>query len=112
MIETVNKPYAKTFEKFAIKDPNILCLSADLTSSCEIDGFRDKNPTKFIYHLHGCSDKGYHSGWIAPKSHFLDVDQVLFYGKRMQDVFKDNQVLKMVLTKFTRKLQAIFTQIF
>ena len=45
MIETVNKPYAKTFEKFAIKDPNILCLSADLTSSCEIDGFRDKNPS-------------------------------------------------------------------
>tara|TARA_B110000438_G_scaffold284676_1_gene313968 strand:- start:719 stop:1723 length:1005 start_codon:yes stop_codon:yes gene_type:complete len=48
MIETVNKPYAKTFEKFAIKDPNILCLSADLTSSCEIDGFRDKNPSRFI----------------------------------------------------------------
>ena len=48
MIETVNKPYAKTFEKFAIKDPNILCLSADLTSSCEIDGFRDKYPFRFI----------------------------------------------------------------
>jgi transketolase len=48
MIETVNKPYAKTFEKFAINDPNILCLSADLTSSCEIDGFRDKNPSRFI----------------------------------------------------------------
>ena len=48
MIETVNKPYAKTFEKFAIKDPNILCLSADLTSSCEIDGFRDKNPSRFL----------------------------------------------------------------
>ena len=48
MIETVNKPYAKTFEKFAINDSNILCLSADLTSSCEIDGFRDKNPSRFI----------------------------------------------------------------
>ncbi len=53
-----------------------------------------KNQTKFIYHLHGCSDKGYHSGWIAPKSHFLDVDQVLFYGRRMKDIFKDNQVLE------------------
>ncbi len=49
--------------------------------------------TKFIYHLHGCSDKGYHSDWIAPKSHFLDVDQVLFYGQRMEDIFKDNGVL-------------------
>ena len=48
MIETVNKPYARAFEKFAIKDSNILCLSADLTSSCEIDGFRDKNPQRFI----------------------------------------------------------------
>lgn len=50
--------------------------------------------TKFIYHLHGCSDKGYHSDWIAPKSHFLDVDQVLFYGKRMHDIFRDNGVLE------------------
>lgn len=49
--------------------------------------------TKFIYHLHGCSDKGYHSNWIAPKSHFLDVDQILFYGQRMHDIFKDNKVL-------------------
>ncbi len=50
--------------------------------------------TKFIYHLHGCSDKGYHSDWIAPKSHFLDVDQVLFYGRRMHDIFRDNGVLE------------------
>lgn len=51
------------------------------------------NETEFIYHLHGCSDKGYHSNWITPSSHFLDVDQILFYGARMIDIFKDNGVL-------------------
>ena len=37
MIEIVNKPYGKAFEKIAKEDYNILCLSGDLTSSCEID---------------------------------------------------------------------------
>ncbi len=52
-----------------------------------------KKKTRFIYHLHGCSDKGYHSNWISPKSHFLDVDHLLLYGKRMEDLFKDKGVL-------------------
>ena len=26
----------------------ILCLSADLTSSCEVDGFRDRHPEQFL----------------------------------------------------------------
>ncbi len=48
MIEIVNKPYASAFEKFAIANKEILCLSADLTSSCEIDGFRDRHPDQFL----------------------------------------------------------------
>ena len=51
-----------------------------------------RQKTEFIYHLHGCSDKGYYSDWISPSSHFLDVDKVLFYGQRMIDIFKDNHV--------------------
>lgn len=48
MAEMVNRPYAGAFEKFAAGNPDILCLSADLTSSCEIDGFRDRHPQQFV----------------------------------------------------------------
>lgn len=48
MVEMVSKPYAKAFEAFAAGNPDILCLSADLTSSCEIDGFRDRHPDQFV----------------------------------------------------------------
>lgn len=48
MIEMVNRPYASAFEKFALAHPDVLCLSADLTSSCEIDGFRDRHPEQFL----------------------------------------------------------------
>jgi transketolase len=48
MVEMVNRPYAKAFESFAAGKPEILCLSADLTSSCEVDGFRDKYPDQFL----------------------------------------------------------------
>ncbi len=48
MVEMVNRPYATAFEKFAGGNPDILCLSADLTSSCEIDGFRDRYPDQFL----------------------------------------------------------------
>jgi transketolase len=48
MVEMVNRPYAAAFEKFAAGKPEILCLSADLTSSCEVDGFRDKYPDQFL----------------------------------------------------------------
>ncbi|MBE0694887.1 MAG: transketolase, partial [Aquamicrobium sp.] len=41
-------PYASAFETFAAGNPDILCLSADLTSSCEIDGFRDRHPDQFL----------------------------------------------------------------
>lgn len=48
MVEMVNRPYAAAFEKFAVANPDVLCLSADLTSSCEIDGFRDRHPDQFL----------------------------------------------------------------
>jgi transketolase len=48
MVEIVNRPYAAAFEKFAAARPEVLCLSADLTSSCEVDGFRDRHPEQFL----------------------------------------------------------------
>lgn len=48
MVEMVTKPYAAAFEKHALANPDVLCLSADLTSSCEIDGFRDRHPAQFL----------------------------------------------------------------
>lgn len=48
MVDLVNRPYAKAFEAHAAGHPDILCLSADLTSSCEIDGFRDRHPDQFL----------------------------------------------------------------
>ncbi len=48
MVELVNRPYAKAFEAFASARPDVLCLSADLTSSCEVDGFRDRHPDQFL----------------------------------------------------------------
>lgn len=47
-MEMVNRPYAAAFEAYATQHPEVLCLSADLTSSCEIDGFRDRHPDQFL----------------------------------------------------------------
>jgi transketolase len=47
-MEMVNRPYAAAFEAYAVQHPEALCLSADLTSSCEIDGFRDRHPDQFL----------------------------------------------------------------
>jgi transketolase len=48
MVEMVTRPYAGAFEKYALAHPEVLCLSADLTSSCEVDGFRDRHPDRFL----------------------------------------------------------------
>ncbi|MDA3888113.1 MAG: transketolase [Allgaiera sp.] len=48
MVEMVNRPYARAFEDYVVQHPEVLCLSADLTSSCEIDGFRDRHPDQFL----------------------------------------------------------------
>jgi transketolase len=47
-MEMVNRPYAAAFEAYAVQHPEVLCLSADLTASCEIDGFRDRHPDQFL----------------------------------------------------------------
>ena len=44
----VTKPYANAFIQFARLRPDVLCLSADLTSSCEIDKFREQFPERFF----------------------------------------------------------------
>ena len=48
MVEMVSRPYETAFEKYAMAHDDVLCLSADLTSSCEIDKFRDNHPEKFL----------------------------------------------------------------
>ena len=48
MAEMVTRPYAAAFEAHALANPDVLCLSADLSSSCEVDGFRDRHPDRFV----------------------------------------------------------------
>ncbi|MDP8958950.1 MAG: transketolase, partial [Actinomycetota bacterium] len=48
MIEKVTRPFAKAFVDYAQHRPEVLCLSADLTSSCEADDFRDAYPERFL----------------------------------------------------------------
>jgi transketolase len=47
-MDLVSKPYAQAFVEFARHKPEVLCISADLTSSCEIDGFRAQFPERFF----------------------------------------------------------------
>lgn len=44
----VTKPYVNAFIEFARNQPEVLCLTADLTSSCEVDTFRDQFPDRFF----------------------------------------------------------------
>ncbi|EAR52703.1 transketolase [Oceanicola granulosus HTCC2516] len=48
MVDMVNRPYERAFEQHALANPDVLCISADLTSSCEIDKFRDNHPDQFL----------------------------------------------------------------
>jgi transketolase len=48
MSELVNRPYEAAFMAFASQRPEVLCLSSDLTSSCEVDKFRDLHPGQFL----------------------------------------------------------------
>jgi transketolase len=48
MAEMVRRPYEGAFTEFALANPDVICLSADLTSSCEIDSFRDNHPDQFL----------------------------------------------------------------
>jgi transketolase len=46
--EKVTRAYARSFVEWAGAREHVLCLSADLTSSCEIDDFREAYPQRFI----------------------------------------------------------------
>jgi transketolase len=46
--EVVSRPYPNAFVPWARDREDVLCLSADLTSSCEVDVFRDTYPDRFI----------------------------------------------------------------
>jgi len=47
-METVKRPHAVNFVKWAEKRPEVVVLSADLTSSCEANDFRDAYPDRFF----------------------------------------------------------------
>lgn len=48
MVEMMKKPYAAAIEQHVTDNPEVICLSADLTSSCEIDHIRDRHPDQFL----------------------------------------------------------------
>lgn len=47
-METVSRPHARNFVPWAADKPRVLVLSADLTSSCEADDFREAYPDRFF----------------------------------------------------------------
>ncbi len=47
-VEVVTRPYARQFVAWARHREKVLCLSADLTGSCEVDDFRDAYPDRFL----------------------------------------------------------------
>jgi transketolase len=48
MTTTVQRPHWSNLVRFAKDRPEVLVLSADLTASCEADGFRDAYPERFF----------------------------------------------------------------
>jgi transketolase len=48
MIETVTRPHRDHLVRWAEDKPQVLVLSADLTSSCEADAFREAYPERFF----------------------------------------------------------------
>lgn len=47
-MEIVSRPHAKNLVEWAKDKPRVVVLSADLTSSCEVDTFRDAYPDRFF----------------------------------------------------------------
>jgi len=47
-VEIVSRPHARNLVAFAATRPELLVLSADLTSSCEANDFRDAYPARFF----------------------------------------------------------------
>ncbi|MBN2887215.1 MAG: transketolase [Chromatiaceae bacterium] len=47
-MERVQRPHRETLVRWARERPEVLVLSADLTASCEADGFREAYPERFF----------------------------------------------------------------
>lgn len=47
-LEIVTRPHARNLVEWAKNKPKVIVLSADLTSSCEVDTFRDTYPERFF----------------------------------------------------------------
>lgn len=47
-MEIVRRPHARNLVRWAKQRPDCLVLSADLTSSCEVDDFREAYPDRFL----------------------------------------------------------------
>ncbi|MCK5796917.1 MAG: hypothetical protein KAI47_07035, partial [Deltaproteobacteria bacterium] len=47
-VEIVTRPHRDALVRFAATRPEVVVLSADLTSSCEADGFRQAYPDRFF----------------------------------------------------------------
>lgn len=46
--ETVSRPFAQALVDAGARDPRIVCVSNDLTTSCEMDEFRSTFPDRFL----------------------------------------------------------------
>ena len=47
-MEIVSRPHVENFIKWSASRPEVLVLSADLTSSCEVGQWRDTYPDRFV----------------------------------------------------------------
>jgi transketolase len=47
-VSLVSRPHGLGFPRWAADKPEVLVLSADLTSSCEVDTFRQQHPDRFF----------------------------------------------------------------
>ena len=48
MTRTAFRPYASAIVAYAERHPEVVCLTGDLTASCEIDLFRDRFPGRYF----------------------------------------------------------------
>lgn len=46
--EVVSRPFARSFAEYAATDERVVCVTNDLTTSCEADEFRERFPDRFM----------------------------------------------------------------
>ncbi len=47
-VPTETKPYGAAFTAYGLRNTNVLCVTNDLTASCEADEFREKIPDRYF----------------------------------------------------------------